>query len=349
MNEKFKETEFPIAKKVLFRKEVIENKSHHFDDAVCINVPLQYQILVPVFLILIICIIIFLGFAQFTEKFIVSGYISSTKGVVRVYPSKNGVITQSQIIQGQHVRKGDKLFLIETADSLSKNNANSLLKQIKQRKAFVIKEINRKKKELNLLKGLLAKKYITQTVFNLKCEEIIKLKNDKIVLEIELIKHKQQKAYQIRAPIPGKITAVMYKQGQYIHTSKALVKILPEKDDLLAEIYIPVNSSGVISAGNKVLIRYDAYPYEHFGTYKAKIQDISQSILTDSEEEKPITIGAPYYKVTAVLDKQFVTIYGKNRKIQDGMTFTAVIKGRKRAIWQWILDPIYRYRGALFS
>ncbi|WP_026069578.1 hypothetical protein [Legionella tunisiensis] len=64
---------------------------------------------------------------------------------------------------------------------------------------------------------------------------------------------------------------------------------------------------------NKIIIRYDAYPYERFGTYKATIKEISQSIITDDEEEKPILIGEPYYKITAELDKQSVKVYGAEK------------------------------------
>jgi membrane fusion protein len=48
------------------------------------------------------------------------------------------------------------------------------------------------------------------------------------------------------------------------------------------------------------------------------------------------------------LDNQFITLYGKNKKIQHGMTISAVIVGAKRKIWQWVLDPIYSFSGGVF-
>lgn len=165
---------------------------------------------------------------------------------------------------------------------------------------------------------------------------------------MELIKYRKNSSYVIRSPIDGTISSVIYKAGQYTNLTKPLVTIFPDNTELVAKLFIPVKKSGFLSKKNKIIIRYDAYPYERFGSYQAFISEISQGILTDKDEEKPIRIGEPYYKVTAVLEKQSVTLYGKERKIQNGMTISAVVIGSKRKIWQWILDPIYSVYGGLF-
>lgn len=334
----------------LFRPEAVESRQHGYHGTVSINTPLHYQIVIAGVVVAILGIILFLSFAQFSEKFIVKGYVNSTKGVVGVFPSKNGIIVHSRAIHGAHVNKGDELFMIDTSyDGLFKNKQHDVLIQLKNRKASIKKEINYKKSRLAVFKTILDKKYISQTMFDSKYGELVALQNNKRLLEMELIKYKQERAYRVRAPISGIISTIIYKQGQYTNTAKPLLKILPDNADLIAEIFVPINQAGFLNTDNKILIRYDAYPYEHFGTYGATLQDISQSILTDDEEEKPIKVGTPYYKVTAALAKESVTLYGHDKKITNGMTFSAVIVGEKRKIWQWILDPIYSYSGGLFS
>ncbi len=339
-----------MKKPSLFRSEALEGQQHRHYGTVSINTPLQYQILVSGFVVATLCIMVFIAFAQFSEKFIVKGYVNSTKGVVRVFPGKNGVIVRSHAIQGLHVKKGDELFLIDTSyDGLLKNKHHDLYEQLKNRKISVEKEIDYKENQLASLKGILDKKYITQTMFDIKRGELITLQNNNRLLEMELIKYKQERAYRVRAPISGAISTVIYKQGQYTNMTKPLLKILPDNADLIAELFVPVNQSGFLNTNDKILIRYDAYPYQHFGTYAATIHEVSQSILTDDEDEKPITVGMPYYKVVATLNKQSVALYGHEKKIQNGMTLSAVIIGPKRKVWQWILDPLFSYRGGLFS
>lgn len=330
----------------LFRNEVIENQKYQNWGTVFINTPMRYQLISGFFIILIFALILFICFGEFSEKYIVSGYINSIKGIVRIFPNKNGIIIKSSVTPGKQVKKGDILFIIDTSyDGLSEKQNKGIFAQLKKRQQSYQREINNKIKQINALKKLLDKKYISLNVFNEKHEELTSLRNNINLVDTDLIKYKQSRSYIIRSPIDGTVANVIYKQGQYINLSKPLVKILPHSSALEAELFIPIRKSGFLHKNIKVIIRYDAYPYERFGAYRATIKDVSQSILTDDEEDKPIKIREPYYKATAKLEKQFVTLYGKNVKIQDGMTVTAIILGSKRKVWQWILDPIYSFYG----
>jgi membrane fusion protein len=332
----------------LFRKEVIDNKKNQNLGSVSINLPLPYQFLTITCVTLVVLILLFLVFGEYSEKFIVFGYLNYPKGIVRVYPSRSGVIVKSSMSQGDKVSKGDALFLIDTSyDGLDKHNEQQEFRQLQKRKKAIEKEIRYKTEFLSELNKLRVKKYISQNTYNEKHDELAALEHNKTMVEMDLIKYKQGGSYLIRSPINGVISSVIYQEGQYTNLGKPLVKILPDDADLVAELFIPVNKSGFLTKENKVIIRYEAYPYQRFGTYQAFIKDISQSILTDEEEEKPIRIGQPYYKATAQLEKQFVTLYGEQKRIQHGMTLSAVIVGSKRKIWQWILDPLYSFYGEL--
>jgi membrane fusion protein len=330
----------------LFRKEVIENQKYQNWGSIFINTPIQYQLVSGFFITLAFALILLILFGEFSEKYIVSGCINSIKGMVRVFPNKNGIIIKSTISPGKQVKKGDRLFVIDTSnDGLSEKENQGIFAQLKKRKKSYQMEVNRQVRQINALKKLLDKKYISLNMYNKKHEELTSLRNNISIIDTDLIKYKQGRSYTIRSPIDGTVAGVIYKEGQYINLSKPLVKILPLNSALEAELFIPIRKSGFLHKNVKVIIRYDAYPYERFGTYKATIKDVSQSILTDDEEDKPIKIGEPYYKATATLENQFVTLYGKNIKLQHGMTVTAIILGSKRKIWQWILDPIYSFYG----
>ena len=330
----------------LFRQEVIDNKKYTDWGSVFINTPLEYRIVSGAFFALTIALILFIYFGEFSEKYIVNGYINSRKGIVRVYPNKNGIIKKSYAFQGKKTNKNEVLFIIDTSyEGWTEKQGNEIFHQLNERKTSFKKELDYKVDQLQRLKKLLEKKFISLDVFNQKHAEIVALENSLNIIEMDLIKYKQSKSYAIRAPINGTIASVSYKPGQYINPAKPLLKILPSDSNLEVELFIPIRKSGFIQKNAKVIIRYDAYPYERFGTYKAIIKDISQSILTDEEEDNPIKIKEPYYKATALLEKEDVLVYGKNIHIQDGMTVTGIVLGSKRKIWQWILDPIYSVYG----
>lgn len=334
----------------LFRKEVMDSQRNTDYGSVSINTPIQYTVLTLGFSLIVFLILLFVMFAEFSEQFIVTGYLNSTKGIVRVYPNKNGIIIRSTVSPGMSVKKGDSLFFIDTSyEGLDNENHHEVLEQLQKRKRAIEKEITNKTQQLYALKPLLLKKYIALSAYQEKEEELTRLEHQNNLIEMDIIKHQQDNAYTIRAPIDGVISSINYKEGQYTNLSKPLLKILPAEADLVAELFIPVRQSGFLNPDNKIIIRYDAYPYERFGTYKAAISHINQTIMTDEEEEKPLVIGQPYYKIIATLDSQFVTLYGKQKKVQHGMTISAVIIGSKRKIWQWILDPLYSFYGGLVT
>ena len=333
----------------LFRQEVFDDLKNKNYGSVSINVPVKYTVLTTGISLVVLLVILFFIFAEYSEKFIVKGYINSTQGIVRVYPSKNGVIVKSWVHQGSQVGKGDALFLVDTSyDGLSRHRNHAVFDKLTTRRQLIEKDIHYKKTQLLALKHLLDKKYIPLDLYNQKRGELSALVVTKNTIEMDLIKYKQERSYLVRAPIDGVVASVIYKQGQNANLLKPLVKIIPKNSDLIAELFIPVNKSGFLNKKNHIIIRYDAYPSERFGTAKGVITDISQSILTDEEDDKPLRVGQPYYKVVAKLDTPFVTLYGKPRRIQHGMTLSAVIVGSKKKVWKWVLDPLYSYYGELF-
>ena len=337
-----------MKEKFLFRKEVIENKKNKHYGSVSINLLPGYTALTIGFTSLTILILLFLTFAEFSEKHTVSGYLNSKKAFSMVYPKMSGMIVKSYFQQGDRVVKGDKLFLIDTSYAgLSMPHEHEMGDQLQKSKVLIEKEIVYKTQHLDALKQLLKQKYVSLMDYHSKKEELLELENKKNSLEMDIIKYNQTRSYLIRSPIDGIIASVMFKQGQHAQESTPLIKIIPEDAELVAELFVPVKKAGFLKKNSQVIIRYDAYPYERFGTYLATIKAVSQSIMTDEEEDKPIKVGEPYYKVTAQLTKQSVSLYGKKKKIQNGMTLSAVIVGSKRKIWQWILDPLYSYYGTL--
>lgn len=333
--------------KKLFRQEVLLQKKYQNYGSVFINLPKHYTFLAVIFGFLVICGFLFLFFMTFTEKTIARGFLNATKGLVHIYPKKNGVITRTFIKQGVSVQKGDPLFFIETSLE-DKMVQEKMLSQFKQRKNAVQKAISYKKRELLLLKSLLSKNYIAQRDYHRQEEALVSLESDFLRIEAELMDYKKEKAYWIQAPVPGVITNLAYHLGQYVQIDKPLVTIVPDDAKFQAEILVPVQQIGLIKKNDRVVIHYDAYPYAHFGSFFATITMINQSPSMDSAEEIAPKLGQPYYKVIATLDKQTITFHQQEKKVQQGLTFSAIILGAQKTLAEWIFDPLLQFKGRIF-
>lgn len=334
--------------KPLFRTEVVDGRRNRNFGSVSINTPPTYTRVSLFLLMMLVFVFLFLCFGSFSEKFIVKGYLESSKGLARVYPQKNGVIETCFIHQGEKVQQGDKLFIIRTSyDDFGKKGPNGLQAKLQEKKRSIEAEILYQKEHLKALKPLLVKRFIARTTYHEQHNRWVALQHELNNVEVELMKVKHDKFYVVRSPIDGVISNMFFHEGQYTNVMKPLMNILPLNADLMAELFIPVRESGFLHQNDQVIIRYDAFPYARFGTSKATIQSISRSVATDSDEEKPIRIGQPYYKVSALLLHQGIKLYGKDSTIQQGMTLTAVIVGSRRKVWQWIIDPFYSFLGEL--
>ena len=82
-----------------------------------------------------------------------------------------------------------------------------------------------------------------------------------------------------------------------------LLTLLPENSELKAQLLVPVRSAGFLAEGQSLTLRYEAFPYQKFGMYKATIEKVSNTILLPNELlNAPLTIQEPVYRITAQLD-----------------------------------------------
>jgi membrane fusion protein len=151
----------------------------------------------------------------------------------------------------------------------------------------------------------------------------------------------------VPAPQGGTVTATMFKVGQVISEGIPLLSIIPSGTQLLAELYATSRAVGFVEPGNTVLLKYEAYPYQKFGTYKGIVTDISRSALRAKELPLPTDPAETYYRINVKLAKQAVLAYGKPQSLQPGMRLKADIMLDRRTLLEWMLDPLYSISGSL--
>ncbi|MDO5651426.1 MAG: HlyD family efflux transporter periplasmic adaptor subunit [Moraxella sp.] len=168
------------------------------------------------------------------------------------------------------------------------------------------------------------------------------------------IQNKARQHIVIKATQDGIVGELLAKVGQYVDTSKPLTSLLPIDEALIAYLYVPSRAIGFINQDSKVLLRYQAYPYQKFGHAKAHITSVAQS-ATPAHYLSSIGIvsleaqanNEPIYIVQASLDRQDIAAYGKNLPLKAGMTLEADIMQDHRKLYEWVLEPLYSITGKL--
>jgi membrane fusion protein len=166
-------------------------------------------------------------------------------------------------------------------------------------------------------------------------------------LDERIIELEGNESYAIKASIDGRVTSVQAHPGQSVSTNSSLLTIIPNDTVLYAELFLPSRAIGFVSVGQKVLLRYDAFPYQRFGLYEGRVEQVAQAVINPSEAAIPLQTKEPVYRVKVSLSSQSVNAYGKQLALQAGMSISADIILEERSLGEWLLAPIYSLRGKI--
>ncbi len=133
----------------LFRKEAVDFfKEKHLGEVVELR-SITISFLTVMTVAIAVVLVIFICWGQYTRKAHVEGYLVPNKGLIKIYASQTGILTEQFVEEGQKVKQGDRLFVLSTDhSSLEKTQAQAaVIEQIKQRRNSLEVEI---KKQLRI-------------------------------------------------------------------------------------------------------------------------------------------------------------------------------------------------------
>jgi membrane fusion protein len=170
------------------------------------------------------------------------------------------------------------------------------------------------------------------------------LRNDLAAAEQRISEIKGRRAYVIRAPVAGRVSTLQATVGQNANPQRLQLEIIPEEATLQAELFITARAIGFVEPGQPVRLLFEAFPYQHFGTYRGKVVKVSQTILTSSDTGGPIKLNEPAYRVIASLERQDINVHGKKIALQPDMLLKADILLEWRSLMSWLLSPLTSVR-----
>lgn len=143
----------------------------------------------------------------------------------------------------------------------------------------------------------------------------------------------------ITAPVDGQVTALVVDVGQIADPASPLMLLLPKDAQLQARLWLPSRAIGFVRLQQAVRLRYQAYPYQHFGQHDGRVVEISRAPL-DTDAGPPGSARQPLYRVTVRLPAQHLMADGRALPLQAGMALDADIRVDSRRLIDWLLDPL---------
>jgi len=178
-------------------------------------------------------------------------------------------------------------------------------------------------------------------------------------LEQESSENQARKTIVITAPQSGVVSTIHQPKGSAIQAGQTVATLLPldaktvkTGSELQANLYAPSRTAGFIKPGQAVWMRYGAYPYQKFGLAQGEVHSISAT--PTAPQDLPNGQGTallaaaqtqePLYRIQVKLKEQYITAYGESLPLKPGMTLEADVVQDKRAVWEWIFEPVLAAR-----
>ncbi len=104
---------------------------------------------------------------------------------------------------------------------------------------------------------------------------------------------KWKQTYLLTAPIDGQVSlnASFFSEQQYVKQGdQVMMMVPPQSDTLVGRMSLPIVGSGKVLPGQRVILKFDNYPYHEFGTVRGQI--ISKA-LVPKDEQYSIIVSLP--------------------------------------------------------
>ncbi|MXN74344.1 HlyD family efflux transporter periplasmic adaptor subunit [Burkholderia sp. 4701] len=159
-----------------------------------------------------------------------------------------------------------------------------------------------------------------------------------------LAENEARRAVILRAPQASVVAALLAKPGQTVNAGQSAVSLLPQGAQLEAQLMVPSRAIGFVRPRARVVLRYEAYPFQKFGQQFGRVTEVSRTALSPQEVANltgRTNVPEQLYRVVVALDRQDIDAYGKREALRPGMALEADVLIDRRRLIEWVLEPLY--------
>lgn len=412
----------------MYRQTAVEHKKMRWQGKALLLPGIPVWLVAGLSVLFILAFLVFILTFTYTRRITVMGEISTYPRSSNVYSSIQGVVVKQFVAEGQQLKTGDPIYMIDVSKStrsgvVSDNQRIDVDKQLERIAQIMALLQENKKHTLEMLKkqkeqytaalkrsseiivqaqegirvmktnmenyrryqarGLITQDQLINQIalyyerqnnmLNLSAQsdnnalQVTTLENqiqtqaaefDNQLHQMELQRYELQKERLnvdaggeiiIRAMADGRVDSLSVTIGQMIKPGDSLLQIIPQSIDHYSLVtWVPNYAIPYLSPGDRVNIRYEAFPAEKFGMFGGTIVIISRSPASPQEMQSyqgslraASSASAPYYKIIIRPDRQSITYAGKHLSLGNGMQTQSTLFLEKRKIYQWMLSPFY--------
>jgi membrane fusion protein len=155
-------------------------------------------------------------------------------------------------------------------------------------------------------------------------------------LRERITRNENTRLQAIAAPLDGTIATLDLVVGDAIAPQQLLATVIPVGSPLVADVYVPSRAVGFIAAGQRVRLRYDAFPHDRFGAASGRVESVADFVLLPADVPPTFGLREASYKVRIRLESQAVTDRHGSYALRPGMLLAAEVVLESRRLVEWL-------------
>lgn len=233
--------------------------------------------------------------------------LTSREPVVEVVARSSGKISELYVSNGQEVKSGAPLAVIENT---AKTDDVFRLKKLLARYKEEPERLN-----YYLLQDMWLLGDIQSAYMSLASKDVSARDYRASVGQLLASIHSWEMAYCLMAPAEGKVQLLLQEApNQYLSSGNIFARIVPkESESWMGRALLPLQRSGKVKVGQRVIVRFTNFPDQEFGIVNGRLSSVS---LVPSEDN---------YMIEIVFPDGLITNYGKSLPVFYEMKATAEI------------------------
>lgn len=135
--------------------------------------------------------------------------------------------------------------------------------------------------------------------------------------------------------------------GSVVREAETLFVLVPRNVPLQAQVDVDSKDIGDVAVGQKVRLKFDAFPFQKYGTASGLVRVVSQDSFapddaTAAKKGGPQRSGPLYYRVLVDLNDTRLRGLPQDFRMIPGMTLTAEMNVGRRRVISYFIYPLIR-------
>lgn len=156
-----------------------------------------------------------------------------------------------------------------------------------------------------------------------------------IISKLEVAFEDWSENYEMKAPIEGELSfATEIKLNKFLQKGQLIGHIIPMTyNETYVSIKAPITNAGKLEVGQKVILKFDAFPYKEFGIIETGLTEITKVPQFNEQNE-------PYYELKASLKEPLFTDFGNEIPYKPDLMVGVEIITQDKTILQRIFQQL---------